>query len=65
MRGLLQTASALVLVGTLLGGGQTAAGQVGFPGAPDDKQAVNLRAYPVDFWGPRVGLGVGILRISF
>lgn len=59
MRGLLQPASVLVLVGTLLGGVPPAAGQVGFPGASDE-QDVNLRAYPVDFWGPRTGIGVGV-----
>lgn len=36
-----------------------AVGQVGFPGAPDE-QEVNLRVYPTDFWGPRVGIGAGV-----
>lgn len=36
-----------------------AAAQEGFPGAPDEG-AVNLRVYPTDVWGPRVGVGVGL-----
>ena len=31
-----------------------------FPGTPDEQQAVNYRAYPTDFWGPRAGPGVGL-----
>ncbi|PSQ97262.1 MAG: hypothetical protein BRD55_02975 [Bacteroidetes bacterium SW_9_63_38] len=55
-----RTALGLFLIGTLGIGLQPVYGQGGFPGASDDEQAVNVRVYPEDFWGPRVGVGAGV-----
>jgi hypothetical protein len=49
----------LFLLGAVFGVLSTpAAGQVGFPGAPEDP-GINVRLYPLDTWSPRVGAGVG------
>ncbi|MFB6250057.1 MAG: hypothetical protein ABEL97_15985 [Salinibacter sp.] len=42
-----------------MGYGPTASAQASFPGAPEGP-ALNLRVYPSDIWGPRVGAGVGV-----
>jgi hypothetical protein len=47
----------LSLLGAL--GSGPACAQAPFPGAPDDR-AFNLRVYPADVWGPRVGAGLGV-----
>lgn len=50
---------AVVIAIALLLGPLSAAAQVGFPGAPD-QSGFNLRVYPTDLWGPRVGPGIGL-----
>ncbi len=50
---------AVALAIALLLGPLPAAAQVGFPGAPD-QSGFNLRVYPTDVWGPRVGPGIGL-----
>jgi len=48
----------LVLLGLLCAFAPGAAAQ-SFPGTPEERM-VNYRVYPTDFWGPRVGPGVGV-----
>ena len=59
---LLRNAALLLLAAAMIGLLQSAAGQVGFPGAPNDldEHGVNVRVYPADFWGPRTGIGAGV-----
>ncbi len=48
----------LFLIGLLLLLVPPVQAQVDFPGTPDHRR-VNVRVYPTDVWGPRVGPGIG------
>lgn len=54
-----RSVSLLALLGVLLATAAPLRAQAPFPGTGDGP-SVNLRVYPTEFWGPRVGAGVGL-----